>query len=682
MREVRRTLIALSAGLAVLMTLLTGCEDSATKARAEVQEQLTDAANKFQAVVLSHTGALDEAGRKELEGVLNQVNTAGTNASAGAGQKSAAALLAADIHRVLADSQASVIDELRAGQRAQRLALHSMISAAERMQVIAAALEGDNVEEQLAALAQQRSLAEDALRAEQAKIAEVDPPLTQLETKIGGAKQQVTQLRTEENDLRRRAAELGHFQGLPTYEQAVEVRKRADVIETATSYDELQRDYEYAPVREMHETRISQLEAAIASIDAASQELQEGAASSKALGSKTRQDLNTLMDRINKELAELTTRMDSQLKPAIDAAAQDLSAAADKAKRAADATPAGGSSARLTSAAASSALGQLQAAWAYEQEQYASLLKRLDGSNIPGAAQQHGSKIGAAEEAQKASVDAAVAAFNEAVSAYQRITGSNSAAVLGLQHDVQVQIASLTGQAAPEAPVAETPAPDAGATGAAPAPSTPGQSGADSPEALAAALQNMNNIRGLLNLANLQIPAEHANYPAGPMRDFITAFSDSLNASLELLQALDEKFGAAAADQILAPSMAGLQAGMGGATVSSASVASTTDTEAQISVSMSNGQSQTIPAKQINGRWYMDFFGSSMQAGGNQQGMEQMVQMMLPMMQASTTATRSIAQRVRAGEFATPADVTAAIQKAAQDAMGSMPQGFPGQPRQ
>ncbi len=669
MNMFRPTVIACFALAASALVMVPGCEDPAAKARAEVQAELTSAADAFERIVQAQAGPLDDKGRGELRSILNKLTSATSNAHAGSGQKSAANLLASDIHRALADSQMSLIDSLRDEQHARRLAIHSMLSAAERINVVAQALETGSVEDQLAALSQQRSLAEEALRNEQSKVAEVNSPLAQLESKIGEARQQITSLRNEENELRREAAELGHSAGFPKYEQAIAIRQQADQIETSSSFDALERDYQYMPTRTLHEQRIEQTEKAIEAIDIAAEELRENAASSSDLARKTRQDLDTLVDRIRKEMDELTSQMQNELKSAVDAAAQDLAAAATKAEQAAGSAPTGGNNARLTAAAASTSLGQLQASWAVEHEQLAALLERFANSSVPGLGDSYRAQRETAQQAKAEATVAAVDAFNKAASNYSRITGGNTAATMeSLRKGVEARVASLTGQPVPADSTSDAaPMPDAGMAPSSDTASD-GTAGADSPEALAAALQNAGTPRGMIDLARYQTPAEHMT-STGAARDLAVAFADSLRASQELLAAIDAKFGAAAADAILGQVMAGVQ-NMGG-TISQASVASASGDTAQLSVTLGNGQTQTLTAQQIDGRWYVDVLGS-MLAVGNPQQLEQIAPTILATMKMSTDSTRSIAQRVAAGEFASPEEVTAAIQKAAQDAMGAM----------
>jgi regulator of replication initiation timing len=679
MTKLRRQLIACSA-VAGMALLLAGCEDSAAKARDEVQDELTGAAGAFQTAVLTKTGAVDEAGRTELRSILNRLSSATSNAHAGAGQKASASLLAADVHRLLADSQLSVVDDLRRELRNQRLAANSMVSAAERLNAIASALETDNVEEQLAALAQERSAAEEALRQEQAQMAQVDTPLSQLETKIGDARQQLTGLRTEENQLRREASELGHWQGFPKYEEAIAVRKQADAIETSSSYDELERDYQYTPTREMHEQRIDQIESAIESIDLAAAQLRENSDSSKALGSKTRQDLDVLTQRINEEMNSLVSRMEEELKPAVESAAQDLSAAATKAQQAGNAAPAGGNSARLTAAAASNSLGQLQAAWAFEQEQYAAILQRLEASGIPGAAGKYRANIEQAEAAKSQAIEAAVSALNDAASSYQRISGGNSAAVMALQHDVEARIAALTGQPAPEAPVdASMPAAGADMTAAASGPTSGSAArtpvGAASAEALADEIRAMNTTLAETAMADYIIPFDHVNFESPVQRAFAESMLDVMVATRELADSMQAQFGVPG-EQAIAPVLMVMSAGKNDV-ITDVTLGESTGDTATITVVYSETGARDVTATQVNGRWYIgsadNFEGGIMgEEAETQLSNPGMAQMATQMANTMTQMLRKMNERVQAGEFSTIEQAQMALAQAMRNAFGGM----------
>lgn len=685
MMKFRTNLFALTA-LAGAALLLTGCEDPAAKARAEVQEELTSASDAFQTAVLSRTGTLDDAGRSELRSILNRLTSAMSNAHAGAGQKSSASLLAADIHRLLADSKLGAIDELRAQQRDQRLAVYSMISSAERLNTIASALEAGNVDDQLAALSQHRSAAEEALRQEQAQIAQVEPPLAQLETKIGEARSQVNDLRTQENHLRRQASEMGYSSGFSTYEQAIAIRQQADAIETESSYDELSRDFEYQPSRDMHEQRMAQIEAAIEAIDLAVEELRENAASASSLASKTRQDLDAQMQRIAGEVTALGNRLESEIKPAIDDAIQDLSSAASKAKQSAGANLAGGTSARLTGASANSALGQLHAGWAFEQEQHAALLNRLASSNLPGTGGKYSSQVSAAEQAKSQAIEEAVAALTEAASTYAGISGSNASAAQSLRHDVEVTIATLTGQAAPEEPQAmDMPAADPSMagdmSGSASSTMNSGQSGAESPEALAAALSAMNTGTTSLDRVTYFIPAEQINLPQS-VQPLVKAQYSSLNAARSLASACNEQFGAGSADTVMASFFMGLNMTM--PPISNASVTSSDGNSATLSISDVNGGTKSATATLVNGRWYL---GSADEAPGGEQIEQieqmasqgsQMIQQLLQRTNLAMQAMNDLAGRVRNGEFANAQAARQAFDQAMMEMAGSMPSGLPG----
>lgn len=651
---------------------LAGCEDPAAKSRAQVQADLVKATDSFQETVLASTGTIDDSTRSELRGILTTLTSASSNANAGPGQKAAAQSLAADVHRMLADAQLQTIDELRAQNRVKRATVLGMVSSAERLQVIATSLEQNDIANQVAMLKQARTEAEEALRSEQSEVASLQPSLNELEGKITEARQQVQGLREQENQLRRQAAELGYAKGFKTYEEAISVRRQADVIETSASYDELQRDFEVDPRVDSHQQRVEQIEAMIENIDIAIEELNENAASSSAMASTIRKDLNELVSTMTAEVQSLTDTVDNELKPAIEAAAQELSSAATKAGAAAN-TPTKSNAARLSAASANISLGQLHASMVREYEQRTALLTQLSNSSLPGMSGKFRTEITDAGTAKEQAVQEAVNAYNSAIELFDRIGNDNA---LALRADVEARVASLTGQPMPSASQ-DTGMQDTSSdmssdmtNDASSMPMAAGPTGADSPEALAQALASMTTPETMVTMWKYQIPTDKVNFTSATQRQFAAATAASSKAMSEFITTVRDHFGPSA-EQALQPMLMGSAAAM--PKISGATVTSTEGERGEISITTEQGP-QTVEISQIDGRWYLgtpdDFTGGFASAfdemsGADGQQMQQIVQMMRTM---ATTMT-DLTQRVQAGEFANPQALMMAFGQAMQAGM-------------
>jgi hypothetical protein len=375
------------------------------------------------------------------------------------------------------------------------------------------------------------------------------------------------------------------------------------------------------------------------------------------------------------KLDTLIARVNGELKEAVDAAAQDLSAAASKASAAAGSSPVGGNTPRLSAASAHSVLGQLHASWAHEMQQRIDLLSQLNSSDLTGMNDRFSSQLNEAQANREQAVQDAVAAYTSAADMYGRISGSGAASAMNLKHAVEVRIASLTGQAAPTSPEAGAQPEDVDASDDRSAPSmSPGAGGAESPEALAAAIGALTTDAAELEFPRYLMPIERVNFSSPSARAFAQGIIDLADTLKALDGAMQAAFGTAPGEGIgpVFRTMGDDQDQITGATLISAE-----GDAAQISVTNSQSGERTVSASNIDGRWYVgtpdDFTGGLMGEDLDMQMEDPATAAAAGQMFGTMVSTlQSFTARVQAGEFSSLDEAAAALGEAMMNAMGAM----------
>jgi hypothetical protein len=129
----RKFVATIAATLLSAFPLLTGCEDSASTQRAEVQLQIQESSEELTTLTAALPAPEDDdfvSARDKLETLANDMGRVNEGEK---GQKAAATLLASAANRAVAGMTLAEAERLEAQRRELRDQLHSRISAAMRL---------------------------------------------------------------------------------------------------------------------------------------------------------------------------------------------------------------------------------------------------------------------------------------------------------------------------------------------------------------------------------------------------------------------------------------------------------------------------------------------------------------------------------------------------------------------
>lgn len=707
-------------GLTALLgaSLLTGCEDPSARTRTEVQRTLQDANGTI--AVLSAAPSGDAASRAKAEqGLTALISKLQSTDGAAAEQQAAASLLGASAHIALAGFALDDARGIEADLSHRRARIEGLIDAAGQLETLASAMRSISSDAGSAALDSNRQQANDSLRSYSEQMATQDGPISDLTNAIDDDEAEVDQLRRQAEALLRESSEQGRRRGFDSYEQAVEVDRRADLIEHEIGQRQLQLDYTYQPVHDLASAQADHAQnllGAIASSDSALQAMESSftdeatALDSRALQFRT--DLTAELDAIDQATV-------GPLNQAYREARTQLTAAANKpmaAARGSDRDMA--SAARSDIAGAYQQLGRMHWTIAQAQRRHLQLLTRMSsGGPLLSSISNLPARINDAQTAMDEALEEARNSYQQASDLLEQVNSPQGQTQLSqLRQDMKITLASLgvasTGTASPTsvggAPASpRTTGTSSGATGV----SVYGN-GAGSPEELVTALTAATGPRDLLNLFVDQayIPA-----PSNDARQIIDTAKSVVDALFDLDESLYGRFNEGLLELLLAGAQEmqdnpdAMSGGMGGMMpmdpsealanlpldeldpdelrnfkFDSVELTDLSGDRGTITVT-AMGESELTDIRQINGRWYIydrdiamgmqDAFASD---GDPEMAMQMaMTQGMIAQLApAIKKAIGGLADRVDANEFATMADFQQAgslvVQQMMEQVFGAM----------
>lgn len=639
--------------------LSSGCEDSATARRTEVQANLATVRHDLwasTAIASDPTPQERTAAEAKLKTLLTML--ADTDGAA-PGQQAAASLLASNVHRKIAAITLAGVGRLETEQRRRRDVLGGMIDAAAELHALAGSLETIDTQAQHQHLAANRQNAQARLASYGEAMAAADAPIAALTNANRDDQTEIDNLRAQANQLMRDASEQGPAAGYGAYEQSVQLDRDADHIQYDVSQRDLELEFTLQPARALAQTRAGYTQSLIGAIDESRAAIDGLLQTFDDEARTTRKTIAQLRDEIVAELGELNQARTNELTDAYERAAKQLSAAADKAENAArlgqgESVPA----ARIEAVRANLELGHMHWSAAQAWQDHGALLDRVQASSgALGSASMVSAQVTAARTAHADALDNAKNAYTNAQSQLSRVTGRSAGPQLeALKQDVQTAISALSGET-----VDLTPAP----TPRAPRSRRPSSlgAGADSPEALLAAI---NQADSLASMTNLFVELTYVKFRNAAERELYSIMITSARASLKLEQALQERFDTGLMELGQAAwgggaDMFGGQAGFGfgEAQVQDARLGDVAGDNGTIIVT-SAGQTDRMPIIRVNGRWYVD--GTTASGDGLAMGIGgEGAQMFKTIMQDSISSLNDLTNRIRAGEFTSIEQVQEAL---------------------
>lgn len=618
--------------------LTSGCEDAAAKQRDVVQVQLKEATQKLQVALAGGSG--EEVTTQPLTNIVAEL---GRIESGEPGQNGAKAMLTATALREVARIRSVEIDRMEADHRLQRSNLETQVNAIARLTAQAAALEGISSESEREQLARDLNAAKTEIVEVKAKLEQLDGPISEHVQQISAAKRQVDELRLNVNDLRRRAQELGHANGLETYLQAVTAGRQADKIEYDISQREIDMEYSLTPELVMTDSHAQQLDAMIKSIESALASLEAFSAATTAELTTTRSRLAEQSLRVIDGLKSLESQRTATLEPAYEEAAGALDRAAGQLRQVQGESM---QAARMAALEIQQSLGRLHWNRASALNDHKQLLEAMKDAGGPLTTAVDNASLAAINTAHGEAVEQARTAYTTAQELSTQVQGGSMAA---LTNNLGRAVTALGGTAMPSMdeppPVGDTPAVgDASSASFGPF-QTPqellafwGRTQTD-PAAMRASFSFM-----------------HATTPTG--QRWVKASSEVTNAMLAIDDAMKAKFGQGLLDQL------GPMAAMMAPDYSAATPLEQTEDRAVFSFQQM-GQSLKLVLRRVDGGWMMDF-----------DELDPILTTALPQMEqmgsALTQGASGLVSRIQSGEFATAQDVMAAFGQIMMNAAGGM----------
>ena len=433
----------------------SGCEDSAAARRAEVQANLATVRHDLRAsmpIAADPTQQERTAAEATLKTLLTML--ADTDGAA-PGQQAAASLLASNVHRQLAAMTLAGVGRLETEQRRRRDVLGGMIDAAAELHALAGSLETIDTQAQHQHLAANRQNAQARLASYGEEMAAADAPIAALTNANRDDQTEIDKLRAQANQLMRDASEQGPAAGYGAYEQSVQLDREADHIQYDVSQRELELEFALQPARALAQTRAGYTQALIGAIDESSAAIDGLLQTFSDEARATRKTIAQLRDVIVAELGELNQTRTNELAEAYEQAAKQLSAAANKAEKAArlgqgESVPA----ARIEAVRADLELGHMHWSAAQAWQDHGALLDRVQASGgALGSASMVSAQVTAARTAHADARDHAKNAYTSAQGQLSQVTGRSAGPQLeALKQDVQTAISALSGDAPGSSP--------------------------------------------------------------------------------------------------------------------------------------------------------------------------------------------------------------------------------------
>jgi hypothetical protein len=661
MRERTTLILTLCCGSALAFIAMPGCEDAVARQRAEFQQTIQTASSEFRMAGAARPDPEDanaESVRSELRAIVSRLSPP---MDVDAGQQAAAHLLTAQALHELAAMDMVAADRREREHRLQREDIARAMASGSRLAALADGHAAVTTAEQRSALQRERQRLDAELNDLAARVRELDPPIGERSQHNTAKAQRVRELRSEANDLLRRALELGHARGFPHFERSVDVRREADRLEHGIAQREIELDLDLNPEHALASTRREHVQAMVESIHATLNDLAayeriygDQAGALRAEVAKRREAVLEGTGRLNEsvqELASLYEQMVGHLERAANSARQASSRLQTRDRDAA-------TTARLFEARSQESLGNALRTKVRGLDEQTGLLSRLvESEAVLGDVDGFRTDLEAVASARQSAVERARTAYEAAQQLLEQMpSGRAPEALNAYRANLQAAIAALAGEAVDWTAVRAAQSGGELDQGFSFPSSESGERGFASVEEAVAAMRAVSedDIDAMRLLAN----AMHATTPLA--RTMVAMTGAVVEATYELERAMVDQFGAADLGDAL-----GAMSSMAAPPVGDVRITSRSDEHATLVVS-ADGEDDTVELVNIDGRWMID--ADAKVDDGPEAAM--MMSMMEPMLRGMIEAIRGLAAQVRAGRFASPDEVAQALM---QQMMGGAP---------
>lgn len=657
MKHHRRPAVLLASLLAAPALLVaSGCEDDAARARAEARAAIEAAARDLPA----HAATLAAGGdgvraEDDLQPRLDRARSALdaiqrnlARLDGAEGQQAAAAALAANAARHLAEDAIRDAAAMEADHRTLRATVASALDAGQAISAYADAREsgGGDPRSVIESARAERSavVAESSTR-----VADLDGPIERLRTESRQATDQSTDLASRASALRREARELGWADGRETFERAVALELESGDLRFANARRESELTYDLEAEQSLARLRADLARTSIQRLDEAARALDQRERDTLADVGRSRQAVREIAGRIEEAMRELEERMDGPLDDAYAEATGRLDAADDLAGRA-------GADARVDRVRLAELRGRMNMLRANGLEDHAALVARLSSAvDVPTSAD--GSSASSLRREAAAARQAAIEALTAARDGARG--GSNMTA---LANAAEQALAALEGRAAQAAPSRSS----SSSRGAA-QPAGAGGPPFATPEALLGWMQSMDT-SDPANMARV-IDVVHFDRPDGDR--ILREMKRMMTAMQEMQSAVGSRFGSQMADSMNAGMSDGFISS-GGGDFQGAAIASNDGSRAALSIEDPD-TGRTVEFVKVGNAWKIDGTPALAAGGMDPDGM-------LTMLTGMADAFSNIAEQVESGAIGTEQQLGSAMMGVMARIMEQSGQGMPQMP--
>jgi hypothetical protein len=431
--------------------LATGCQDSAAAQRDEAQRTISQASVDFRQATAGAVVVGEEDFQSRMRELNSVISRMSNLSDAQPGQQAAGAMLAAEALGELASLHGEHAQHLMREHHYARASITSELDGADRLHAMATAQDRLTLNTQRTSLRNERQAAEQALQTLSQRINSLDGPIADRTQRNTEATGEARELRTEANDLLRRAIELGHAAGFPSFQRAIETRRDADGLDYEVALRELELEYELQPEHNLAQTQQSHLQQLVQSIRATLDEFDRLEQTLRADLQTTRNRVNELTSQINEAVSALNRDYTEALSEQFEQASSYAERAATQARQAAGRLRGEeANAARMLQAKAHEMHGRLLAAEANAAAAHNMLMHRLIAARETiGNVSEYESMADSLEQAHERLVEEATAAFNEAINVLSQVSGRAANNTEAFRNSLERATAQITGQQRP-----------------------------------------------------------------------------------------------------------------------------------------------------------------------------------------------------------------------------------------
>lgn len=432
---------------------LSACEDKSASSRAEMKAEIYRVNGDLSKAMLSTAPPSTPEFEESLATLQNIINDAAAIKGENDGLKATKSLLLSHALAELSTlnmAQAQAIESQNHHEAAELVAL---VEAWIDLQNMITSRETFDLSPNMAELQDARQSVESSLSVLHEQIAELNGPIRTRITQNSRDNEEASQLRRQSDQLYREAREKGYEAGFNAFEQAVQIKRRADRIELDIAQREIELDLNLQAEHDYISLNVQHLGTTIESIANAEFALDTFAQSGKQDNDTTRRTISELQDKLTANLQVLNQRIENELNPVYETASQNLEKASSEAQAAArklDKSSKG--AATLAAACAQESLGRLYWNKARGIENIAFVYQLMGEAGGDLAGNDVYDRIETLLAAQEDVIAQAITAYNQASQLLGQVNDRENQNVINtFRESIQRAIVALDGEVDEEA---------------------------------------------------------------------------------------------------------------------------------------------------------------------------------------------------------------------------------------